>query len=208
MAWAQLLKGVAVEAHLEQVLHVEAHRLHVEVEQVDRVVQQKDDQHEEHPGGKADLGDAPNSVTDAREDGAGCNSSDGPDDDKLGGRRDGNSRLEIELLKPFLPRVIHSATFFAEHQNIFFVKYLEKVKPTVDLHRAKAKARADSKESGNYTAGKVVTDCLTLIGFEGLCTLQRESLSHCITFYTLMGKEEGQEWCEMVGRVNILVRST
>ena len=104
MAWAQLLKGVAVEAHLEEVLHVEAHWLHVEVEQVDRVVQQEDDQHEEHPGGKADLGDPTDSVTDAGEDGARCNSGDGPDDDKLRVRRDRNSRLEIELLKPSWPK--------------------------------------------------------------------------------------------------------
>ena len=111
MAWAQLLKGVAVEAHLEQVLHVEAHRLHVEVEQVDRVVQEQDDQHEEHPGGEADLRDTANSVTDAGEDGARCNSGDGPDDDKLRGRRNGNSRLEIELFKPSFSKKIQSATF-------------------------------------------------------------------------------------------------
>ena len=86
MAWPQLLKGVAVEAHLQQVLHVEAHRLHVEVEQVDRVVQQQDDQHEEHPGGETDLGDASNSVADPCEDGACGNGGDGPDDQKLGTR--------------------------------------------------------------------------------------------------------------------------
>ena len=151
MAWAQLLKGVAVEAHLEQVLHVEAHRLHVEVEQVDRVVQQQDDDHEEHPGGEADLGDPSNSVTDARENRSRCNGSDGPDDDKLGACRDGNGRLEIELFKPSLSKKIQSATFFAEHHNSILVKYLEKMKPTVDLHRTKAKACADAKEGRNHT---------------------------------------------------------
>ena len=151
MAWAQLLKGVAVKAHLEEVLHIEAHRLHVEVEQVDRVVQQEDDQHEEHPSGKADLGDPTDSVTDAGEDGSRCNSGDGPDDDKLRGRRNGNSRLEIELFKPSLSKKIQSATFFAEHHNSILVKYLEKVKPTVDLHRTKAKACADAKEGRNHT---------------------------------------------------------
>ena len=95
MAWTQLLKGIAVEADLEQVLHVEAYRLHVEVEQVDRVVRQQDDQHEEHSGRETDLGDPSNSVTDARENGAGCNCSDGPDDHKLGSCRDRNGRLEI-----------------------------------------------------------------------------------------------------------------
>ena len=103
MAWAELLKRVAVEAHLKKVLHVEAHRLYVEVEQVDRVVQQEDDEHEEHPGGEADLGDASNPVTDAGENGAGCDCSNGPDDNKLGGCGDGNGRLEIELFKPILP---------------------------------------------------------------------------------------------------------
>ena len=103
MAWAELLKRVAVEAHLKKVLHVEAHRLHVQVEQVDRVVQQEDDEHEEHPGGEADLGDASNPVSDARENGAGCDCSDGPDDDKLGGCGDGNGRLQIELFKPISP---------------------------------------------------------------------------------------------------------
>ena len=101
MAWAELLKGVAVETHLEKVLHVEAHRLHVEVEQVDRVIQQEDNEHEEHPSGEANFGDPPNSVSDARKNRARCNCCDCPDDNKLGCRRDRNGRLKIEIFKPF-----------------------------------------------------------------------------------------------------------
>ena len=124
MAWPQLLKGVAVEAHLQQVLHVEAHRLHVQVEQVDRVVQQQDDQHEEHPGGETDLGDPSNSVADPREDGARGNGSDGPDDHKLRARRDGNGRLGIstDTKYDFCPLL---EIFDLKYQNIVVYQILE-----------------------------------------------------------------------------------
>ena len=85
MACSKLLKGIAVEAQLEQVVDVEAHRLHIEVEQVDRVVQEQDDQHEEHPGGETDLGDPPDSVADTGENGSSGNGGHRPDDHQLGG---------------------------------------------------------------------------------------------------------------------------
>ena len=46
ITWTQLLKRITVEFKLQNILEVETHRLHIEVEQEDGVVHEEDNEHE------------------------------------------------------------------------------------------------------------------------------------------------------------------
>ena len=55
VAGTELLKGVAVEAKLEDVLEIVAHRLDVEVEKEDSIVHEEDNEHEGEAAAEAEL---------------------------------------------------------------------------------------------------------------------------------------------------------
>ena len=85
-AGTELLERVGVRANLNQGRGVVAHRLDVEVQQVDSLVHQEDDSHQSTAAAEAELADPSDAVLHPGEDGDSGDNGDGPDDDDLGAR--------------------------------------------------------------------------------------------------------------------------